>query len=96
MPLAAGPVKPISQTSSGVGGAADGLHHPGPDYSAATAAGGDKLRTAPAGSVHCSQGAEGCWLQPAAGPGHAEGYETKGRNLNFSRPSIGLMSKTKN
>lgn len=73
MPLAVGPVKPTSQTSSaGVGGAGD-LHRPGRGCSVAVGAGGDKLHTAPVGSCHCSPEAGGCLPQPTAGQARAGG-----------------------
>lgn len=81
MPLAARPVKPASQTSSAAAGAVGGLRLPGPDYSAATAAGGGMLHTTPAGSSHCSPGAGGCWPLPAVDQGHAG--ERKGEDFSF-------------
>lgn len=71
VPLAAGPVKPASQTSSAGGGAEGGPRRPGRGCSAAVAVGGGKLHTAPVGSCHCSPEAGGCWPQPTAGPERA-------------------------
>lgn len=87
--MAAGPARPASQTSSAAGGAADGLHRPEPDYSAATAAGGGKLHTAPAGSFHCSPVAGGCWPLPAAGQGHAGGEKVSNHNLLDLQKKLG-------
>lgn len=81
VPLAVGPVKPTSQTSSVGEGAEGDLHRPGHGCSAAVVAGGDKLHTAPVGSCHCSPEAGGCWPQPAAGQERAG--EDTGKEVTF-------------
>lgn len=83
VPLAAGPVKPASRTSSAAEGAEGGLRRPGHGCNAAVVAGGGRLRTAPAGSCHCSPEAGGCWPQPTASRERAGGGHGTGNNIPF-------------
>lgn len=81
MPSAAEPATPASQTSSAAVGAVGGLHHPELDCNAATAAGGGKPHTTPAGSSHCLLRAGGCWPLPAADQEHAAGTQKEEEEL---------------